>query len=109
MIGSQERTVVRECHGAKIRGVLGGVRDLEPRGSPFSGYHLLILLHLLQYGMPILKGIGFKGDVVAQTYDFESLSLLTFAWSLLSQQVLFFPRELSPRTRAASYSRRVFD
>ena len=31
----------------------------------------------------------FKGVVVAQTYDFESFSLLTYARSLLLQQELF--------------------
>ena len=51
----------------------------------------------------------FKGGVVAQSCGFESLSLLTRAWSLLSQQVFFFQGGLSPRTHAAGYSRRVID
>ena len=67
-----------------------------------------------KYGMPILKGFLKKNQnaprpsEVAQTYDFESLSLLTYARSLLSQQALFF-RGGSATTRAASYLRRVFD
>ena len=76
---------VMERSLTKLRGSLDGERDPEPRESPFSGYLLPILLHLLQYGISILKG-----HVVAQTYDFERLSNLTRAYSLLSKRVRFF-------------------
>ena len=36
-----------ELHGKELRGALGGKHNLEPRGSPFSGHRLPILLHRL--------------------------------------------------------------
>ena len=103
VIGCREVSWSEELDGKELRGALGGERDQEPRGSPFSRHCLPILLHRLEVWYA-----DFEGDVVAQTYNFELLSLLIYARSLFSQQTLSF-REESPRTRAASYSRRVFD
>ena len=47
----------KELDGKELRGVLGGKRNLEPRGSSFSGHRLPILLHRLQCGMLISKGL----------------------------------------------------
>ena len=47
-----------ELDGNELHGVLGGERDQELKGFPFSGHHLHgqpILLHLLQCGMLISK------------------------------------------------------
>ena len=38
---------------SELRGALDGERNLEPRGSPFSGHRLPILFPRLQYGMLI--------------------------------------------------------
>ena len=53
--GCQGASWSEELDGKELRGALGGERDLESRGSPFSGHRLLILLHLLQYSMLIFK------------------------------------------------------
>ena len=55
-IGSQGRTVVRKRHGAKsLTAGNSAERHLEPRGCPFYGHRLPILLHRLQCGMLISK------------------------------------------------------
>ena len=44
-----------EVDSKEFRGALDEESNLEPRGSPFSGHPLPILLHRLQCGMLILK------------------------------------------------------
>ena len=128
--GCQGALWSEELNRKTLRGALDGKRNLEPRGSPFSVHRLHgqdILLRRLQRGMLILKrspciaamqysstsydSVFFHAvcALMFRSCDFESASLLTRSWSLLSQQVLFFRGGSSPRTRAASYMRRVFD
>ena len=52
---SEVRGGSEELDGKKLRGALGGKRNLEPRGSPFSGNRLPILFHRLQCGMLVFK------------------------------------------------------
>ena len=52
-VGSQ--VVSWKLDGKEHCGALGGKRTLEPRGSPFSGHRLPILLHQLQCGMLFSK------------------------------------------------------
>ena len=82
-----------EIDGKELRGALGGKRNLKPRGSPVSGYRLPVLLHLLQYGMPIVKwfsstNIRFRKF---ESYNLRSELALTASVVLLG---------LSPTTRA---------
>ena len=85
--GCQGVSWSEELDGKELLGALGGERDLEPRGSPLFGPCLHgqpTLLHRRQVWYA-----DFKGVVVAQTYDSESLIILTYARSLLLQQALF--------------------
>ena len=155
VVGSQGRSVVGECHGAKSltarnsaeRLVASAIRnredlrflDIVHTAKPFN---IIYSTTVLQYGMLILKRgpctavikviphmtLFFLPQYVLQylrTSGLEKkLSWVFHARSLLSKQVFVFqggrsPRTRAfaagvcsggfPRTRAASYSRRVFD
>ena len=71
-IGCRGASWSEELDGKELRGALSDERDQEPRGSPFSGHRLSILIHRLQVWYA-----DFQGDIVARTYDFESLTLPT--------------------------------
>ena len=53
--GCQGASWSEELKGKELREALGGKRNLEPRGSPFSGHRVPILLHRLQCDRLILK------------------------------------------------------
>ena len=116
-----------EFDGKELREALGGERNLELRGAPFPGHRLPILFHRRQYGMLISKCSPCTAvmQYSSTSYDFfVSLSLCShvsvmrfrkFAFRrprvafLTLKAKFFFQEGLSPRTHAASYSRRVFD
>ena len=55
VVRSQEASWIKELDGKELRGALGGKRNLETRGSSFSGHRLPILLRELHCGMLVLN------------------------------------------------------
>ena len=53
--GCQGASWSEELDGKDLHGALGGERNLEPRGSPFFGHRLPILLRRLQWDLLISK------------------------------------------------------
>ena len=83
--GCQGASWSEERNGKKLRGALGGGLDLKPRGYLFSVHRLLIILHLLQCGILILKCSPCTAEMqYRSTSDDSDISLVNCAICVLS-------------------------